>query len=181
MDKYKLACTNYNELIFIANEVINIAIILNAKEYKITQKIEVHEPIKLSILDNKICCTCYYDCDLSLLFEKLGNEYRQIKDDRILCSYRENLKLKNWKIELIMYRGGLLLSINRRRSFHFVHGGHFQKYQKLFIEPSFLILGMKEALIDLEKIASEDSHFENNLFTIQKACFYKRKGRMALL
>lgn len=37
-DNYKLACTNDNDLIFIANGTLNIAIILNAREYQITQK-----------------------------------------------------------------------------------------------------------------------------------------------
>ena len=155
-DKYKLACTNYNELIFIAKEVINIAIILNAKEYKITQKIEVHSPIKLSILDNKICCIYDEYYPRFLLFEKIGNEYKQIKDTECINNdfshYRENFKFKNWKIELAMYRGCAFLSINGRR-FHFGYQGDFHKYQKLFIVPSFLILVREVALIDLETLA----------------------------
>ena len=172
-DKYKLACTNYNELIFIANKVINIAIILNAKEYNITQKFKVDdEPLKLSILDNKICCIYdVYDHPCFLLFEKQGNEYKQTKDIKCIndnySQYRENFKFKNWEIELAMYRSTVFLSINGRGFIsHF--RGDFQRNQKLFIEPSFLILGYNEALIDLEK---EDFVYDENEFTIQKASF----------
>ena len=181
-DEYKLACTNYNELIFIANNVINIAIILNEKEFKITQKLEVGNPFKLSILYNKICCICHSpNSSYFLLFEKQGNEYKQTKDSEGIYPYdnyschRENFKFKKWKIELTKYRNYMLLSINGG-NFHTIDNWNFYKNQKLFIEPSFLILGQDEVLIDLEKLEKgEYFEFEQNEFTIQKGTSIKEK------
>ena len=178
-EEYKLACTNYNELVFIANEIINIAIILNATEYKITQKLKVDDsPIRLSILDNKICCIYSYFEGYFLLFEKKGNEYKQIKETQCIngniLTCRENFKFKNWEIELARYRGMMFLSINRS-DFRFAAGGNFKRNQKLFIEPSFLILGDLEVLINLEKLKKKDFKYKPNEYTIRKATFMKVK------
>jgi hypothetical protein len=163
--------------------LINIAIILNAKEFKITQKFEVdNPPFRLSILDNKICCICdEYDLPYFILFEKQGNEYKQTKDSEGIYSYdnyschRENFKFKKWKIELTKYRNYMLLSINGG-NFHTIDNWNFYKNQKLFIEPSFLILGQDEVLIDLEKLEKgEYFEFEQNEFTIQKGTSIKEK------
>ena len=175
-EEYKLACTNDNELVFIANNLINIAIILNAKEFKITQKFEVDDPpVRLSILDNKICCICdeYYH-PYFILFEKQGNEYKRIKDSDY-SYYRENFKFKNWKIDLSIYRGSVFLSINGGDPLH-CYQVDFRRNQKLFIEPSFLILGQEEVLIDLEKLEKKGEYeFDQNNFTIQKATFIIEK------
>ena len=101
-DNYKLACTKDNELIFIANGTLNIAIILNAREYQIIQKFLLKQKnhdfyIKLFILDNKIYCanlTCQEDFNC-LVLEKKGNEYKQIEDTHEVLSYIEKFKYKD--------------------------------------------------------------------------------------
>ena len=151
-DNYKLACTKDNELIFIANGTLNIAIILNAREYQIIQKFLLKQKnhdfyIKLFILDNKIYCanlTCQEDFNC-LVLEKKGNEYKQIEDTHEVLSYIEKFKYKDLEFEIGNLNNRGYMSYDS----HLYHG-HLHRNQKILIEPSFLIIGDNENLFNLD-------------------------------
>ena len=172
---YKLGCTNDNELFFYAKNCIFI-LLINQNEYQIIQQFPFdgfHCP-NLYLYENNIILSDYQNFRE---YEKKENEYKLIKEftgnnfnDFFGTIYKEKfefqdsiIKINNW----ILRKWIKFIKINKLNGEeldHVMKPGLFHKNQKVFIKPSYLILGDSELLISLEEF-----HFLDDVIIEKKA------------
>ena len=164
---YKMGCTDDNELFFYAKKSIFIALITQ-EEYKIIQQFPIkhYEYSNLYLYENNIILCSYNDyCE----FEKKGNEYKLIENYfgfQTESFYKEKFEFNGFIVVIGQWSQRTLLKFdltNKKtgsRIDDFGCFGSFHKNQKVFIEPSFLILGDEEHLFYLgENIKEIDKKF----------------------
>ena len=185
-----IACTNDNELLFLYNDVLNIIYFTDSKNYKISQKFELehyhsgnHDYYRKIYVNENQIMVYKNDYDEEITFVKEGNEYK-IKEETIenydyhTCDYHyvEYFKFNQWEFECGVWTGrpppSLIFTLYKNKEkikFHTEETflGYLQRKQILFIEPSYIIIGDNEALLDLSNYDNpliETFIFKNKAF-----------------
>ena len=181
-----IACTNDNELLFLFNNVLNIIYFIDSKNYKISQKfdlpnfnyiIEKNYYEKIYVRENLIMVYFnYYDEEIT--FEKIGNEYK-MKEENIenykyhtsYFRYVEYFKFNQWEFECGTWKGrpppSLIFTLYKNKEEIKFNSdeeylGYLHEKQILFLEPSYIVIGDEETLLDLAN--SDNPLIERNIF-----------------
>ena len=185
-----IACTKDNELLFLSNNVLKIIDLRNSNIYEIIQIINlphVYEYKKdfyreICINETENIIKIYYNIigynKEQVLIEKIGNDYK-VKDYNkdLDYFYMNYFKFNEWEFEcrswpgrpppslfFTLYKDKNKIEYNTDEIFL---GSINNKKQILFIEPSFIVIGNCQTLIDLnnsDKLFIERDVFDEKAF-----------------
>ena len=171
-------------IVFQRYEDIYIVDIINTNEYKIKQIINVHSLRQVCVFDDYIISTWS-------IYEKVGNQYKinnSYKSDNYLPFLsKEKYYFKHWEIiiEVNEVRGGYywlklyFKKINENSYKHIKFGSYFTgffKNQILFIDPSYIIIGNDQILLNLdEEYKVIENEFYENFYDVKECSFFKEE------
>ena len=196
---HKLGCTNDNELFFYSKNCIFI-VIISPKEYNIIQQFpfENYNFPNLYLYKDKIILS---DLNSFKEFTKEENEYRLTNEfishnieNSCEFSYKEIFKYNDSIIKVMNMNSRVTMSlykISQNDNNENIKGGwfdglgYFHKNQKVFIEPSYLIIGDSEILFNLDNLNIEyniiqKKAFKDNSEKIQREFPYNYDNDVAI-
>ena len=196
---HKLGCTNDNELFFYSKNCIFI-VIISLKEYNIIQQFpfENYNFPNLYLYKDKIILS---DLNSFKEFTKEENGYRLTNEfishnieNSCEFSYKEKFKYNDSIIKVMNMNSRVTMSlykISQNDNNENIKGGwfdglgYFHKNQKVFIEPSYLIIGDSEILFNLDNLNIEyniiqKKAFKDNSEKIQREFPYNYDNDVAI-
>ena len=163
-----LCCNEENQIIFKEKHTINIVDIDNLDEYQIIQKIENNWIDYIFSIDNYLIGTNYAEPqppnECVYVYKKNLEKYSLVDRNVFECSddsfYFEKLYFKDWEIYFWNSSARIMfgLDIKKIKKKKFIKfdpdeiNGYFYRNQMVTFEPSYIIIGNEEILLDLKKI-----------------------------
>ena len=175
-----IKCLDDNILLSIIENIFYIYHIVDSKNYKIMQIIDLSEQLGSSYGINRYIdftekSIIVYACTVMVSLCKIGNTFKiQDVDHDFFFHYLKKIRYKQWDFECRFFSGrpppSLLFYKNGKKMKDIDDkylGILSKKRQLLLVEPSYIIIGSKEVLIDLNKdddFFIEDEVFRNKAF-----------------
>ena len=176
-----LCCNEENKIIFNEKHTINIVDIDNLDEYQIIQKIENNWINYIFSIDNYIIGTNYDEPqppnECVYVYKKNLEKYslvdRNVFERSYNSFYFEKLYFKDWEIYFWNSSARIMfgLDIKKKIKKKFIKfypdeiNGYFYRNQMVTFEPSYIIIGNEEILLDLKKIKEIKDEKEEKFFS----------------